>query len=60
MIMGTIHIKNLSSISDKTALTLAADYYNRLDEAEIAMRELKVGIKKKGHTFTIFDKEVTE
>lgn len=60
MIMGTIHIKNLSSISDKTALALAADYYNRLDEAEIAMRELKVGIKKKGHTFTIFDKEVTE
>ena len=55
--MGTIHVKNLSTLTDKAALALAADYYNRHDEAEQAMKELNVGIKKKGHTFTIFDVE---
>lgn len=38
---------------------LAADYYNDRYGAELleAMKELKVGIKKRGHTFTIFNKE---
>lgn len=57
--MGTIHVKNLSTLTDKAALMLAADYYNDRDGVELleAMKELKVGIKKRGHTFTIFDKE---
>ena len=57
--MGTIHVKNLSTLTDKVALMLAADYYNDRygDELLEAMKELKVGIKKRGHTFTIFDKE---
>lgn len=59
--MGTIHVKNLSSLTDKAALVLVADYYNRHEEAETAMQELNVGIKKKGHTFTVFDiEEVTK
>ena len=57
--MGTMHVKNLSTLTDKAALLLAADYYNDRygDELLEAMKELKVGIKKRGHTFTIFDKE---
>lgn len=57
--MGTMHVKNLSTLSDKAALLLAADYYNDRygDELLEAMKELKVGIKKRGHTFTIFEKE---
>lgn len=53
--MGTMHVKNLSSLSDKAALALAADFYNYRDEAEEAMKELNVAIRKKGHSFTIFD-----
>ena len=57
--MGTIHVKNLSTLTDKAALALAADYYNDRDDDELlkAMEELNVGIKKEGHTFTVFDKE---
>ena len=57
--MGTLHVKNLSTLTDKAALMLAADFYNDRYGAELieAMKELKVGIKKRGHTFTIFDKE---
>ena len=57
--MGTMHVKNLSTLTDKAALLLAADYYNDRDGVELleAMKELKVGIKKRGHTFTILDKE---
>ena len=57
--MGTMHVKNLSTLTDKAALLLAADYYNDRDSAELidTMKELNVGIKKRGHTFTIFDIE---
>lgn len=57
--MGTMHVKNLSTLTDKAALLLAADYYNDRYGTELleAMKELKVGIRKRGHTFTIFNKE---
>jgi hypothetical protein len=57
-----MHVKNLSTLTDKAALLLAADYYNDRDNAELikAMKDLNVGIKKRGHTFTIFDKEDEE
>ena len=57
-----MHVKNLSTLTDKAALLLAADYYNDRDNAELikAMKDLNVGIKKSGHTFTIFDNEDEE
>ena len=43
-----MHVKNLSTLTDKAALLLAADYYNDRDGAELikAMKDLNVGIKK--------------
>lgn len=57
--MGTMHIKNLSTYSDRFALLLVADYWNgNISEEEIELKH-KIKIKKKGHTFTIIDKEKT-
>jgi len=51
--MGTITIKNLSTLTDKAAALIAAEYWNYKSEAENEAELLGVKIIKKGHTFTI-------
>jgi len=53
--MGTVTIKNLSTIEDRYAARLAIDYWIDQSEVEEAMQELKVDVQKKGHTFTVVD-----
>ena len=55
--MGTIIIKNLSTLTDKAAALIIAEYWNFRDEAEEDAEALGVKIIKKGHTFTVVDKE---
>lgn len=53
--MGTITIKNLSTIHDRSAVSLIANYWTGgTDESEIDL--LGIRIIKKGHTFTIIEK----
>lgn len=52
--MGTIHIKNLSTLKDKAAARIAVDFWL----GSISSKELnECGIKviKKGHTLTVVD-----
>lgn len=53
--MGTIIIKNLSTLTDKAAALIIAEYWNFRDEAEEDAEALGVKIIKKGHTFTVVD-----
>ena len=53
--MGTIVIKNLSTIHDRAAVSLIADYWTGgTDESELDLLGIK--IIKKGHTFTIVER----
>lgn len=53
--MGTITIKNMSTLSDKAAALIIAEYWNFKGEAEKEADTLGVKIIKKGHTFTVVD-----
>lgn len=55
--MGTITVVNRSTLTDRAALALAADYYNDRENQQLidTMSSLKVKIVKKGHKFTILD-----
>ena len=54
--MGTITIKNLSTIHDRSAVSLIANYWTGgTDESELDL--LGIRIIKKGHTFTIIEKK---
>ena len=55
--MGTITIKNMSTLSDKAAALIAAEYWNFKGEAEKEADTLGVKIIKKGHAFTVVDPE---
>ena len=53
--MGTIIIKNLSTIHDRAAVSLIADYWTGgTDESELDLLGIK--IIKKGYTFTIVER----
>ena len=53
--MGTIVIKNLSTIQDRSAVSLIANYWTGgTDDSELDLLGIK--IIKKGHTFTIIEK----
>ena len=57
--MGTITIKNLSTIHDRSAVSLIANYWTGgTDESELDL--LGIRIIKKGHTFTIIEKKGME
>lgn len=55
--MGTIHIKNLSTLSDRAACALVGQYWIGELSLEEIEKSINVKIKKKGHTFTVLDKE---
>ena len=53
--MGTIIIKNLSTVHDRAAVSLIANYWTGgTDESELDL--LGIRIIKNGHTFTIIEK----
>lgn len=54
--IGTIKIKNLSKVSDRIAVKLVADYWLGTLKDE-HMKFWKISIKKKGHSFTVVDRE---
>lgn len=58
--MGTIIIKNISSVSDKTALSLVCDFWESSVRTEELLDYYRVKIKKKGHTFTVVDNQDEE
>lgn len=53
--MGTITIKNLSTLQDRAAVSLIANYWTGgTDESELDLLGIK--IIKKGHTFIITER----
>lgn len=53
--MGTIIIKNLSTVHDRAAVSLIANYWTGgTDDSELDL--LGIRIIKKGHTFTIIER----
>ena len=55
--MGTIAMKNMSTLSDKAEALIAAEYSTCRGDAEKEADTLGVKIIKKGHTFTVVDPE---
>lgn len=53
--MGTITIKNLSTLTDKAAALIVAEYWNYKSKVEKEAELLGIKIIKRGHTFTIVD-----
>ena len=53
--MGTITIKNQSTLTDRVAALIIAEYWNLKGEVESEAEALGVKIIKKGHTFTVVD-----
>lgn len=58
--MGTITIKNQSTLTDRVAALIAAEYWNDRDEAEKDAKVLGVQIIKKGHVFTVVDTDMED
>lgn len=58
--MGTITIKNMSTLSDKAAALIAAEYWNNKSKVENEAELLGVKIIKNGHTFTIVDTDTED
>ena len=58
--MGTITIKNLSTLTDKTAALIAAEYWNYKGEVESEAEALGIKIINRGHTFTIVDADTED
>ena len=58
--MGTITIKNMSTLSDKAAALIAAEYWNYKSIVENEAELLGVKIIKNGHTFTIVDTDTED
>lgn len=58
--MGTITIKNLSTLTDKAAALIAAEYWNYKSEVESEAEALGIKIIKRGHTFTIVDTDTED
>lgn len=58
--MGTITIKNMSTLSDKAAALIAAEYWNYKSKVENEAELLGVKIIKNGHTFTIVDTDTED
>lgn len=58
--MGTIIIKNLSTLSDKAAAQLAVDYWIGEDIAKSYVKAGKVKVIRKGNTITVYDNEIYE
>lgn len=53
--MGTIVIKNLSTIQDRSAVSLIANYWTG-STVKSELDLLGIKIIKKGHTFTIIER----
>lgn len=53
--MGTIIIKNLSTIQDRSAVSLIANYWTG-STVKSELDLLGIKIIKKGHTFTIIER----
>ena len=58
--MGTITIKNMSTLSDIAAALIAAEYWNYKSKVENEAELLGVKIIKNGHTFTIVDTDTED
>lgn len=52
--MGTIHIKNLSTLKDRIAAQIAVDFWFGLISSK-KLNEGGIKVIKRGHTFTIMD-----
>lgn len=58
--MGTIIIKNLSTLNDKVAARLAVDYWIGEDIAKEYCKEENFKVIRKGNTITVYDNEIYE
>lgn len=57
--MGTITIKNLSTLTDKTVVLIVANFWHNAVSMECLSEQLHIKITQDGNTFTVKDTEVS-